>query len=96
MSQHSDKLGKYGILRLNFLKANRPELYAQLLTNGELSSHLSDVNNRSTIAVQAIFAELLRLNTPPDKTRNPGKWTQHMNTVKHQAEEVVCREIIYV
>ena len=95
MSKQSEKFGKYGILRLKFLKEHRPELYTKLLTGGELTNHLSDVNTRSTIAVQEVFSELLRSNPPPDKAQQPDKWTQHMNTIKHQAEEIVCTEFIY-
>lgn len=96
MSQQSEATGKYGIIRLSFLKSHRQGLYSQLLTNGELTNHLSDVNVRATTAVQEVLFELLKTNPPPDKTRFPDKWAQHMNTVKHQAEEIVCREFIYI
>lgn len=92
----SEKTGKYGILRLNYLKDNKPELYSQLLISGELANHLSDINARASIAVQEVFSKLLQSNSPPDKTLYPERWAQHMNTAKHQAEEIVCSELIYV
>ena len=78
----SEKAGKYGILRMNFLKTNRPEFYAQLLLNGELANHLSDINVRATTAVQEVLSELLNANPPPNKIQHTEKWAQHMNTAK--------------
>lgn len=91
-----EKTGKYGILRMNYLKDNKPELYSQLLIGGELANHLSDINTRATTAVQEVVSRLLQSNPPPNKMLYPERWTQHMNTAKHQAEEIVCKELIYL
>ena len=42
-----------------------------------------------------MMAELLEQNPAPDKAQNQMAWVQHMNSLKAQVEEVICRELIY-
>ena len=38
-------IGKYGRLRLNYIKNYKRGLYTELMINGTLSKHLSDIEN---------------------------------------------------
>ena len=40
--------GKYGRMRMNYIKEHRPGLYSELLFDGKLVSHLNDIDDTST------------------------------------------------
>ena len=74
------KFGKYGAMRLEYLKEHRKAEYTLLLMNGELPDHLINIDN---------LTEELKQN-------NQMKWVQMMNNIKNSAEEIVLKELIYV
>jgi len=37
--------GKYGRMRMNYIKEHRPGLYTELLFDGKLVSHLNDIDD---------------------------------------------------
>lgn len=99
MSENNRDYGKYGMMRLRFLKEHRPTLCATMLSSGELSAHLLDVNARATAEVERLVSELKKINPPPHNGLSSPlaqvEWVGHMNALKAQAEEVVSRTLIY-
>ena len=90
----SEPLGKYGRMRLAYLKTQRPMLYNQLL-NGTLSPHLQEVQKATCACLERTVAGLLDNYPAPGKERAQLLWVAHMNGLKAQAEEMVVREIVY-
>ena len=88
-------LGKYGRMRLAYLKTQRPVLYNQMLLNGTLWPHLQKVQKTACACLERTVAGLLDNRPAPDKERTQLLWVAHMNGLKAQAEEVVVREIVY-
>ena len=95
LHQPKTPLGKYGRMRLNFLKQQHPVLYHTMLLNGSLYPHLMEVEQTAESRMQQMMAELLKQNPAPDKAQNQLMWVQHMNSLKAQAEELVMTELIY-
>ena len=95
LHQPKTPLGKYGRMRLNFLKQQHPVLYHTMLLNGSLYPHLMEVEQTAESRMQQMMAELLKQNPAPDKAQNQLMWVQHMNSLKAQAEELVLTELIY-
>ena len=91
----TEPLGKYGRMRLAYLKNQRPVLYNQMLLNGTLWLHLQDVQKTSCACLERTVAGLLDNHPAPDKERTQLLWVAHMNGLKAQAEEVVVREVVY-
>ena len=90
-------IGKYGRMRLEFLKNHRKGTYTTLLTSCKLNEHLYEIDQTakqqidlaiSQIAMERGIAEEL-------KAKNPMRWVQEMNNAKHCADEIVLREIVY-
>ncbi len=104
MSNDNKDYGKYGMMRLKYLKENRPVLYSSMLSSGELPRHLIDINARASTEVESIVADLKKKNPPPaakPSTNVPtcyvsSEWVAHMNALKAQAEEIVKNTLIYV
>ena len=95
LHQPKTPLGKYGRMRLNFLKQQHPVLYHTMLLNGSLYPHLMEVEQTAESRMRQTMAQLLKQNPAPDKAQNQLMWVQHMNSLKAQAEELVMTELIY-
>ena len=92
------EIGKYGRLRLNFLREHKRVLYQDLLLNNKLHEHLVKTNGESQIKVNALINEFVKEENVYEKLKaeNQLEWVQKMNNIKNRAEEIVCNEIIYV
>ena len=95
LNQPRKPLGKYGRMRLNFLKQQHPVLYHTMLLNGSLYLHLMEVEQTAENRMQQTMAQLLKQNPVPDKEQNQMAWVQHINSLRAQAEELVLMELIY-
>ena len=95
LHQPKTPLGKYGRMRLNFLKQQHPVLYHTMLLNGSLYPTLNKLEQTAAAMKYQMMAELLAKNPAPDKEKNQMAWVQHMNSLKAQAEELVLTELIY-
>ena len=91
-------IGKYGRLRLNYIKDYQKGLYADLMMNEKLSRHISDIDSVANERVSFIIKQLSKLeNINEDlKSNDQLAWVQAMNNIKNRAEEIVYNEIIYV
>ena len=95
LNQPRKPLGKYGRMRLNFLKQQHPVLYNTMLLSGSLYPHLMEVEQTAESRMQQTMEQLLKQDPAPDKAQNQLMWVQHMNSLKAQAEELVLTELIY-
>ena len=95
LHQPKTPLGKYGRMRLNFLKQQHPVLYHTMFLNGSLYPHLMEVEQTAESRMQQTMAQLLKQTPAPDKEQNQMAWVQHMNSLRVQAEELVLTELIY-
>ena len=91
-------IGKYGRLRLNFIKNYKRGLYTELMINGTLSKHLANIENAANERIGLIVKQLAESeNISEDlKSSNQLAWVQAMNNIKNRAEEIVYNEIIYI
>ena len=92
------EIGKYGRMRLDYLKEHRKILYTNYVTEGALSKHLSEIdqacNERmehlvSTMAEQEGVSEALKVDDQME-------WVCRMNNIRNRAEEIVLREVVFV
>ena len=91
-------IGKYGRLRLNYIKEYKRGLYTELMINGTLSKHLADIDNTANERIGLIVRQLAKSENVNEnlKSSNQLAWVQAMNSIKNRAEEIVYNEIIYV
>lgn len=96
--QPEKHIGKYGRLRLNYLKEHKRGLYTELLIRGTLKQHLIEIDESATDKVNRLinqFAEQENVNENL-KEYHQVEWVQAMNSIKNRAEEIVFNEILYV
>ena len=90
-------IGKYGRMRLDYLKRHRRGTYITLLTSCTLNQHLYDTEQEAKRQIELTLSRLVKERgiTEELKAANPLRWAQEMNNAKHDAEEIVLNEVIY-
>ncbi len=80
----NENIGKYGRLRLHYLKKHRKEIYAILLMDDELYEHLISVENNAQDRIKVLINEMcIRENiTEKLKEKDQMQWTKMMNNFK--------------
>lgn len=96
--QKNINIGKYGLLRLNYLKENNKQLYRELLMNNELTKHLISVDNECNNKLNILMNEYKKQDeklSEKNKELNQLEWIKLMNNYKNSAEEIIMKENIY-
>ena len=95
--QKEHKIGKYGLLHLDFIKKHRRGTYTTLLTEGRLNAHLHEIDVQANEMVEAMVDNLARERGIDEelKASDAIKWVAEMNSIKASAEEIVLREVIF-
>ena len=90
-------IGKYGQMRLEFLKKHRRGTYTTLLTEARLTEHLHEMDETARAQISEIMSrQATSLGvTEQMKAENPMTWAQMMNNIKASAEETVLNTLIY-
>ena len=90
-------IGKYGLLRLNYIKKEKLGLYFDLLVNDKLNEYLHNIDTTVMEKVQKLIKELAEKEniTEELKSSNQMLWIGKINNIKNRAEEIVLKEYIY-
>ena len=91
------KIGKYGQIRLNFLKKHRRGTYTTLLTEGRLNEHLHNIDEQAHEQMECYLTQAAERMGVTEKLKlsDPMRWVQMMNNIKSSTEEIVLKEIVY-
>lgn len=92
------KLGKYGRLRLHYLKENKKAEYTILLMNNELQKHLIEIDKTANERFELLMKQLAEKEniTEELKATHQLEWVGKMNNIKNCAEEIILQELIYI
>ena len=91
-------INKYGMLRLNYLKAHKKALYTTLLMKYELTNHLISVSKNADNLLNNLMESYKKSDeklSEKSKEINGLEWVKLMNNYKNTAEEIVLKELIY-
>ena len=91
-------IGKYGLLRLEYIKKYKLGLYFDLLVNDNLNEYLHVIDITVMEKVQKLIIELAEKKNINEqlKENNQMLWVSKMNNIKNIAEEIILKEYIYV
>ena len=91
-------IGKYGLLRLEYIKKYKLGLYFDLLVNDTLNEYLHNIDITVMEMVQKLINELAEKENINEqlKENNQILWVSKMNNIKNIAEEIILKEYIYV
>ena len=92
------EIGKYGHMRLAYLKEHRKILYTNYLMEGTLSKHLSEIDQACNERMENIVPAMARQEgvTEALKADDQMEWVRRMNGIRNRAEEIILREVVFV
>ena len=92
------ELGKYGKLRLRYLKEHKNAEYIILLMDNKLQKHLLEVDKIANERFELLMKQYAEKEniTEELKAKDQLKWVGLMNNIKHSAEEIILKELIYI
>lgn len=91
-------IGKYGLLRLEYIKKEKLGLYFDLLVNDTLNEYLHDIDTTVMEKVQKLIKELSEKEKIDEELKQDNQmlWVNKMNNIKNIAEEIILKDYIYV
>ena len=89
--------GKYGRMRLRYLKEHHKVLYITLLLDGELVKHLNEVDDTANQRMELLTLQMKERQGVNEalKARDQMAWVGACNNIRNTAEEIVLNELIY-
>lgn len=92
------QIGKYGHLRLEYLKKHKRGFYTELMSDRKLPEHLISIDKEANKIIKDIIKKLAKQHNVNEelKQSNQLEWVGLMNNFKDSAEEIVLNELIYV
>ena len=97
LSEKEPHYGKYGRMRLHYLKEHRKVLYNTLLLDGKLVEHLNEMDDTVNRRMELLTLQMQERQNVNEalKARDQMAWVGAMNNIRNAAEEIVLSELIY-
>ena len=98
LEEHSEgQIGKYGRMRLEYLKKWKKSLYNDLLLSGKLQQHLLDIDRDAKEEFEAIVRRTAKTEgvTEELKKQDQMEWVRRMNSIRNRADEFIRHDLIY-
>ena len=92
------ELGRFGRMRLKFLKEQKKSEYIILFMNNKLQEHLLEIDKTANDRFEFLMKQLTKKEniTEELKATNQLRWVGLMNNIKNSADEIILKELIYV
>ena len=90
-------VGKYGMMRMDYLKEHRPILFNRLLLSGKLMEHLHEIDATCHARLELLIPQMKEAEgvTEALKMTDQLEWVRRMNSIHHRIEEILLDELIY-
>ncbi len=91
------QIGKYGLMRMNYLKGHRLSIYNQLILTGKLYVHLGEIEQTCRDRLERIIVQMKEAEgvTEALKATDQMEWVRRMNSIHNRAEETILSELVY-
>ena len=89
--------GRFGRMRLKYLKEHRRAAYINLKTSGQLTHHLNEINREANKMLRLLIEQMAQAQgiTEQLKAENQMVWVEVMNNIRNVVEETVRQDIIF-
>ena len=90
--------GRFGRMRLKYLKEHRRAAYINLKTSGQLMHHLNETDREANEMLRLLIKQMAQAQgiTEQLKAEDQMAWVGAMNSIRSAAEETVENELIYI
>ena len=89
--------GRFGRMRLKYLKEHRRATYINLKTSGHLTHHLNETDREANEMLRLLIEQMAQAQgiTEQLKDEDQMAWVGAMNNIRSTAEEQVCYDLIF-
>ena len=97
-ARKTGNIGKYGRLKLDYMRKYKISEYTKMLLDNELKRYLLDIEDECRKRLEILIKQMTQEENVTEelKANNQMLWVQKMNNIKNRAEEIVLKELIYV
>ena len=90
-------IGRYGRLHSIFIKENRPAFYSMKMLNGTWLAYLEEIDTTAKGMVDRLIKDMAvkQSITEELKAKDQMAWVGAMNNIRHSAEEIVCKDLLF-
>ena len=88
--------GRFGRMRLKYLKEHRRVTYINLKTHGELTHHLNEIDREANEMLRLLIEQMAQAQGISEQLKEEDQmaWVGAMNNIRSAAEEVILRNIV--
>ena len=88
--------GRFGRMRLKYLKEHSRAIYINLKTSGQLTHHLNEIDREANEMLRLLIEQMAQAQgiTEQLKSKNQIAWVGAMNNIRSTTEEIVLNELI--
>ncbi|MBQ3865439.1 MAG: TnpV protein [Clostridia bacterium] len=92
------RIGKYGLLRHQYLHTNKRAILTGLQMSGKLNAHLTKIDREATETEQRLIAQIAASEGVSEslKRRDQMAWVGAMNNICDRVNEIILNEVIFV
>ncbi len=92
------RLSKWGMLHKNYIEKHCRVLFNLLLTQGKLYQHCAEIENQAQQMFDTLVEQMKQSEgiTEQLKEENQLEWVCRMQNIESRANEIICKELIYV
>lgn len=96
-ARRNGNIGKYGRLKLEYMKKYEIPEYTEMLLNNELKSYLLDIEDECQKELKILIKQIAEKEgvTEVLKASNQMEWVQKMNNIKSRADEIILKHLIF-
>ena len=89
--------GRFGRMRLKYLKEHRRATYINLKTSGDLTPHLNEIDREANKMLQLLIEQVAQAQgiTEHMKAADQLAWVGAMNNTRNAAREVVLHNLVF-
>ena len=93
----SPMIGRFGMLRREFLRQHRRPIYSGMLMSGTLNPHLEEIDRTADAMLERLMDQMAQTEgvTETLKAENQMEWVARMNSIRSRAEETILNDLIY-
>ena len=91
-------IGKYGVMRADYLEQHRKSRYTAMMMTGEINQHMIDIQKQAEERMDFLTELMAKAEgvTEELKAADQMLWVAKMNNIRHSAEEIILTELIYI
>ena len=90
-------IGRYGRLHSIFIKENRPCIYSMKMLNGTWLAYLEEIDTSAKAMVDRLIKDMSVKQgiTEELKANDQMAWVSAMNNIRHSAEEILYKDLLF-